>query len=311
VSELYFLGAVGMINSLRLAGHTERIVALDCGLTAAHRELLEGEVTIVDAPSGREPFTLKPYAALAHPSDLMVLIDTDMVVTRSLAPLLERAAEDGVVGFRNPVDRFVPEWGELLDLGELERRPDLCSGFVAAAYDPGYEVLELLEDRQRRVLFDRSYFGGREHEYALHFADQDVLNAVLSARVASERVELLDSDLAPMPPFDEVELLSIDPLRCTGRGGLEPFLIHQSMPWKPWNVPMYDGVYSRLLRRMLVGPDLAIRVPEAEVPRTLRDGVMGALSRRRVNAVEQVQWRVGGWAKERFGVELFKRDALG
>ena len=284
VSELYFLGAVGMINSLRLAGHDEQIVALDCGLTPPHRALLEGVATVLDPPAGREPYTLKPHGPLTRPSELMVLIDTDMVVTRSLAPLLERAGDGRVVGFANPVDRFVAEWGELLDLGELERRPYLCSGFVAAAYEPGYEVLELVEDRQRRVLFDRSYFGLRDHDYALMYADQDVLNAVLSARVPADRVELLDAD---------------------------PFLIHQSMPWMPWNVPMYDGAYSQLLRRMLVGPDLAIRVPEAEVPRTLRDGLVGTMARRRINAREQIQWRVGGWVKERFGIELFRRDALG
>ena len=37
--ERYFLGAVGLINSLRLVGHTEPIFLLDCGLTAAQRRL--------------------------------------------------------------------------------------------------------------------------------------------------------------------------------------------------------------------------------------------------------------------------------
>ena len=37
--ERYFLGAVGMINSLRLQGHAEPIHVLDCGLRPGQREL--------------------------------------------------------------------------------------------------------------------------------------------------------------------------------------------------------------------------------------------------------------------------------
>ena len=51
--ERYFLGAVGLINSLRLVGHTEPIYLLDCGLTEAQRELLAAEVELVDAPARR------------------------------------------------------------------------------------------------------------------------------------------------------------------------------------------------------------------------------------------------------------------
>ena len=34
----YFLGAVGMINSLRVLGHEETVYVLDCGLTDGQRE---------------------------------------------------------------------------------------------------------------------------------------------------------------------------------------------------------------------------------------------------------------------------------
>ena len=63
------------------------------------------------APAGREPHTLKPALPLARPADVMVLIDADMIVTRTLRPLIEDAAEGRVVAFRNHADRFVPEWG--------------------------------------------------------------------------------------------------------------------------------------------------------------------------------------------------------
>ncbi len=51
----YFLGAVAMINSLRLNGHREPIYLLDAGLSDDQRELLAAEATIVKAPPRRRP----------------------------------------------------------------------------------------------------------------------------------------------------------------------------------------------------------------------------------------------------------------
>ena len=118
-----FLGAVAMINSLRLHGHTEPVYLLDLGLTPIQRELLAPEVSLVEAPPDTEPWLAKTVAPLRHPAEVMVLIDVDMVVTRPLGELIERAREGRVVAFENDIDRFVAEWGEILDLGPLERRP--------------------------------------------------------------------------------------------------------------------------------------------------------------------------------------------
>ena len=77
-SELYFPGAVGLINSLRLHGHTEPIFLLDCGLTPEHRELVAAEATIVPGPADVPPYLLKTIAPRRHPAGTMVLIDVDM-----------------------------------------------------------------------------------------------------------------------------------------------------------------------------------------------------------------------------------------
>jgi hypothetical protein len=298
---MYFLGAVGMINSLRLQGHREPVYVLDCGLSAEEREMLEPATTVVEAPAGNEPFELKTYAPRRHPAELMVLIDADIVVTRSLDPLLEQARGGRVVAFENPVDRFVPEWGDLLDLGPLRRRPYLCSGLVAMDGGVGSEVLALMEDRQRRVRYERSYFGARDHGYALMFADQDVLNAILASRVSASAVIGLDADLAPMPPFDGLTVTDEHRLRCAYRDGTEPYVVHQSLPWKPWLHATYDGVYSRLLRRSLTGPGLAIDVPHDRIPVTLRYGARAFAERQRVKLAQQLRWRLGG---------LFRRAAI-
>ena len=83
--ERYFLGAVGMINSLRVLGHDEPVFVLDCGLTDEQRELLAPHATLVAAPRDAPPWLLKTIAPLRHPAEVMVLIDADIIVTRSLA----------------------------------------------------------------------------------------------------------------------------------------------------------------------------------------------------------------------------------
>ena len=89
------------------------------------------------APSEAPPFLLKTIAPLRHPADVMVLIDVDMVVTRPLTPLIERAAEGRVVVFKDNMDRFDPRWGPALDLGLARRRPYVSSGLVVLGGETG------------------------------------------------------------------------------------------------------------------------------------------------------------------------------
>jgi hypothetical protein len=292
-SQIYFLGAVGMINSLRLVGHTEPVFLLDCGLTDEQREALAGQVTVVPAPSSAdpEPFLLKAVAPLEHPADVMVLIDADMVVCRPLTPLIEQAAEGRVVAFKDNIDRFVPEWGELLDLGTPRRQPYVSSGLVFLGGSLGHGVLRLMDDRRSRVAYDRSHFAENVPDYPFMYLDQDILNAVLATRVEPDRMVILDTRLAPIPPFRRLRVLDERKLRCAHADGTEPYVLHQFVR-KPWLEPMYHSPYSRLLARLLLGSDVAIRVPESEVPLRMRSGPLARLERRRVDLTDLVRWYV-------------------
>jgi hypothetical protein len=294
-SSVYFLGAVGMINSLRLQGHAEPIYLLDLGLRDEQRELLAPEVYFVAPPAGAEPWLSKTLAPLSHPARTMVLIDADLVLTRPLDELIERASAGRVIAFDNEVDRFVPEWGEILGLGELRRRPYVGSGLVVLGGETGADVLRLLDDRQRRVDFERTFFAGGDPSYPLHFLDQDVLNAVLaSPLVEAERIETLPYRLAPsMPPYAGLEIVDADALRCAYGDGAEPYAVHHILPDKPWRRPMYNAVYSRLLKRLLVGERLAIRVPERMVPLRMRRGTLAYAERKRVDAIVRLRWHRG------------------
>jgi hypothetical protein len=304
-SEVYFLGAVGLVNSLRLLGHTEPIYVLDCGLRPAHRQLLEPHVTMVDAPGDEPPHLLKTVAPRAHPADVQVLIDADMIAVRRLDPLLDRAAGGEVVAVKDRLDRFVAEWGELLDLGPIERRPYVSSGLVLLGGALGAEVLELWDDRMRRVEYELSYFERDMPDYPLRFVDQDVLNAVIAARVDAGRAHVLDRALAPSQPFRGLRVVDEATLRCRGRDGTDPYVLHHYLR-KPWLEPMYHGIYSRMLARLLLADDVAVRVPGDEVPRRMRGGFRARVERARVNAQDLARWYLRDVIPEWIGARLVK-----
>jgi hypothetical protein len=137
----------------------------------------------------------------------------------------------------------------------------------------------------------------------LQLADQDVLNAVLCTR-PSDRTLRLEHSLAPEPPFRGVRLLGGQVLRCAYGDGSEPYVLHH-LGSKPWLVPMRDSPYSRLLSRLLLGPGIEMRVPEAEVPLRLRQGFLagagrmlaGLQDRFRSSVREPLSWRVGSRAE--------------
>jgi hypothetical protein len=290
----YFLGAVGLINSLRLLGHTQPIYLLDCGLTEPQRELLKDHVTLVRDQSGTPPWLLKTIAPLAHPAEVMVLIDADMIVTRPLDELIETAGEGKLVAAINDRDRFRPDWGELLGLGPVRRGPYLSSGLVVVERELGTEVLELMDRLQDRVDFDRTFWRDNVSDYAFLYGDQDVLNAILASElVASERVEALAHRFAPTPPFGRLRVVDRRTLRCRYRDGVEPYVVHH-FTTKPWLEPTHHGVYSRLLQRALIGPGVEVSVSPQELPLRLRTGPLAYTDRKRVNAGERWRW----WFRE-------------
>lgn len=304
----YFLGVVGMLNSLRLVGHTEPVYVLDCGLTDFQRELLAPHATLIPAGKQRPPWLLKTIAPLRHPAEVMVLIDADIVLTRQLTVLVQHVVAGRVAAFKTDYDRFFPEWGELLGLGPVRRKPYLCSALVLLGGEVGKETLRALDEAQRRIPDPEGGWSAGPREFFESAAtfpfsalDQDALNAVLgSSRVAAERVVAIDHRLAPEPPFGGLELLNEHSLRCAYDDGTEPHALHSLGP-KPWIAAVRESIYSRLLVRLLTGPGIELRVPGSALPLRLRDGRLGWTGRRLAGAQDRLRsslweplsWRLG------------------
>jgi hypothetical protein len=280
----YFLGAVAMLNSLRLIGHSEPVYVLDCGLTGSQRSLLSPHVTLVPGPEDTPPWLLKTIAPLRYPADVMVLIDADVIVTRRLTPLLAEAVRGKVVAFENRSDRFFAEWGELFDEGTPRPRQYVSSSLVCLSGALGLEILHLMASLRDRVDFSRTMWRDNVPDYPYLFADQDLLNAILAARVDGPRVVEVEDRLEAVVPYTGLSLTDEDALRCSYDDGTEPYVVHHFMPIKPWLEPTIPGVYSRLLARLLRGRNLELRVPDSELPAHLRPGLVAAAR----------SWRRGG-----------------
>jgi hypothetical protein len=292
-SGVYFLGAVALINSLRLQGHEEQIFVLDLGLEPEQRRLLGSEATLVPAPEDVTPFLLKTVAPSRYPADVMVLIDADIIVTRPLDELIDRAASGRLLAVRHGFDRSVPEWGSLLGLSPTRERPYVSSSLIVAGGETGSRVIRLMHEARFRIGIDETPYSGSwpdfdfvggtfsvtEADHPFFFADQDLLNAVLASEVDPDDVEMIDRRLEATVPFAGLRVVDERRLRCAYEDGTAPYAVHHILPVKPWIEPTIPGVYTELLVRLLGARDVAIRVPRRLLPLHLRPGLAASAER--------------------------------
>jgi len=290
----FFVGTVALVNSLRITGHEQEVVVLDRGLTARQRELLAPSVTLVDVPAGHaDPYLVKPFPALVDTDGVVVLLDSDMVVTDALEPVLARAANGAICVFPDhpaDLDRWFAEWHELFGLGTPLRRGDyLNAGFVAVstARWPGF--FPRWWEACARIPAERETLTDPE---PLAQLDQDALNALLLSEIPEGAVGQL-----PSYEWDLRRVSVVDPrtLECRADGVRQP-LLHAWLRPKVWQgrENVHANAYERLLPRILFAPDAAIRLDANDVPRWLRPGAAGQVALhglRAYNALPEVRAR--------------------
>jgi hypothetical protein len=280
----HFLGLLALLNSLRLAGHVEPLLVADCGLAPWQRNLLAGHAEVVAVEAPFAPHLLKPVLPLEHPAGVMALLDADLIVLRSLAPLLESAAAGRIVAFADPVsDRFDPRWEALLGLPPPRRQLYVNSGLFVLPADPGTRVLEAMVAGCLRI--DRARTRPAESRPAdpFYYLDQDVLNAVLASLVEPGELEILPARLAPHPPFAGLCPKEGAGLHYEYAEGSEPYALHH-IHRKPWLCATRRNLYSELMPRFLMADDLTLRLDPRDVPRRFRRGLLSALERMRIEA---------------------------
>jgi hypothetical protein len=170
----------------------------------------------------------------------------------------------------------------------------VSSSLVLLGGRAGLGTVRSMDEVQRRIEVARTAYSGPvpnftfrsgdsfddlDASYPFYFADQDVLNAVLATEIEPDRLQVLPRRTEAITPFEGLRLIDARTLRCAYQDGAEPYAVHQFLPTKPWLEASEPGVYSTLLRRLLLGPDVAVRVPRREIPAHLRNDLVRRVAR--------------------------------
>jgi hypothetical protein len=275
----FFLGLVVLLNSLRLTGNEGELVVLDRGLTPDQKERLAPHVRLVEvALDGLDnPTTLKPFPHLVGAEDVVVILDSDMMMTANLADVEASAREGAICLFPDhpsTQSRFFPEWRELFGLrAEPSPRRYMNAGFVAFSADVWPELLGRWWDLCRRIpppavftaVSDQPFWAG----------DQDALNALLAS-------EIPHASIVELPAY-AVSILDVvvddhATLACSAHGAGQP-LLHAAMRPKVWQRDGWKIVrkhaYAELVARVLLADDVTLRLRASELPPWLRPDARG------------------------------------
>ena len=277
----FFVGTVALLNSLRLSGHDDPVVVLDAGLEAGQRRRLEPVATMLEIPGAYHPSLAKWVAPLERPAAIAVLLDSDIFVVSSLAPLLEDAARGRVVAFVDRYhDRFHPEWARAVGVESLRRRPYVNGGCFVLPRSVASSVLPRLRDLQLTIDPRQAYRNGGSAVGPWRFPDQDSWNAVLAAEIADDELSILERELAPAPFFEGLRLVDPQTLECRYDDGRRPYLLHH---WKdkPWHTRTYlePNPFTMLLPRLTLEDDLTVRLRRSELPFRFRGPLRGRAER--------------------------------
>lgn len=274
----FFPGLVALLNSLRLAGNDGPVVVLDSGLLPEQRRLLEGHVTLCSPPSQHvgNPLLFKAFPFLLDPAGIVIVIDSDMLVTDALADVVEAAGRGQICLFTDETQdpRWFPEWHEGFELrAPLRHGPSRNSGFVAFSTAHWPELLGRWWEACGRIPAAATRGRGAGWDQPFWDGDQDALNALLLSEIPTAAVSTWSQQVADL--LMDVDVVDAATLRCSYHGAPARLLHHTGGP-KPWRpeawMRVQGNAYVQLLPRLLFGPDVELRLPPGEVPPWLRPG---------------------------------------
>lgn len=292
----YFLGLAGLVNSLRLTGHTQPIVVLDAGLTPAQRQALAAQCEFVAPPPGTvsSPVLWKIAGPQARPAEIVVIIDSDIVVTGSLEPTLDAARRGRVCAYPDPDDgRWFAEWDVALGLPPMRRQTYLNTGYVAFSTRTWPQLVDRWSELCHQIRAQPLYVKGAPQGPTSQ-GEQDIFNALMMSEFPSDAALPLPAEEAPISASsirDEVQVLDQSSFSCVRRG-VPVRLIHYAGKPKPWLpgawVRSQRHAYTHLLIRATTWPDAPVRLSMREFPWWMRQD---PISRFRVRVRLGLGWR--------------------
>jgi hypothetical protein len=280
-NENYFAGTVALLNSLRLSGNGMDLVVLDRGFSPHQKSLLAPHSSVVNFTSELSEqlpdVLMKPLAHLIEPVGVLIILDSDMIVTRSLDHILSLCNRGKVCVYRDSQhDRWFPQWEQTLGLRAPLRRQDYVnSGFLAVAMGQWQPLLVRWWEVCLKV--------ASGFDVSTELPDQDALNALLMSEVPMNALAVQPEEEAPVGgALASVTIRDSQKLICFNKE-LQTTLLHDGSGWpKPWDgrgwMRAYRDAYVSLLPRLLFAEDLTLRLSPTDFPPWLRPRRSGALA---------------------------------
>ena len=274
----YFLGAAALINSLELTGNHGSVVVVDAGLEPWQRERLSVAATVIplDAPAGLTPVYYKSYMGSSIEGDVLVYIDSDIIVTDSLAEVISLAAAGRSCRSGRPfgallrrVGRCAPACRGLAAAGVREFGiPGACPRLLACLLPAVGGALR--SDTDEAPACNGSYRPTLVQRNPRAYHDQDALNAMLMSELPAEALALIDGErVAASAEMPRVRCADAATLDCR-LGQHRTLILHYMTSPKPWQrsgwITTSNDAYVRLLARLLGAGDVPISINDEEVP---------------------------------------------
>jgi hypothetical protein len=290
----FFPGVAALVNSLRLTGNEGDVAVVDFGMTPEERSALEPHARVQPLPEAlaadplwaTNPWISKPAAAAVQTTGIVVMIDSDMIVTASLDRAIAAARDGKIFVYRDPPrPSWFPEWEQILDLEAPIRRSQtyVNGGFVAFSADAWPDFLPRLRELCGQIPPDMVAKGQQlqaEPAWLRPFATpgQDSMNALLMSEIPAEAVEIGPiHDYVDWNDMRRVEVVDLRRLVCRYEGKPVRILHHTFSPkvWQPgsWRRFRHDDAYAVLVSRLLLGDDVPVRVDPGRLPLWLRSGL--------------------------------------
>jgi hypothetical protein len=225
---------------------------------------------------------------------VVVLIDSDMIVTGSLSSLYAPASQGHLCAFPDgDPHRHFAEWQTILGLtADLRRQTYVSTGFVAFDVDSWAPVVRRWWDRCDVVRLHRSKVPWGDEDPQLvakdpfFWGEQDTLNAMLMSEVEASRTRVLDQGVMGVtwwPHEARAQIVDRRTLASAEAGRPLAILHYWDFP-KPWapdaRTERRFEAYVELLARLLTADDVPITLPLSLVPIWLRDDLVGRIVRR-------------------------------
>jgi hypothetical protein len=250
---------------------------MDVGLDDSQRSRLARHATVVRAPSEVPRPLFKALPRLFDPKGVIVIMDSDMIVTDHLGRIVEKAAEGKICVFPDhfsQTGRWFKEWESVLALkAPLRRHTYVNSGFLALSVEHWPSFLSRFWELSERVPLE-SVFAGPDMNRPFWTADQDTLNAFLMSEIPPTAVEILPAAQEVYPDgLIRTKVIDSETLECSW-AGQRPVILHNSMNPKAWARNGWRRVrrdaYARLFGRVVCGEDVPLRMDPEELPLWLR-----------------------------------------